>query len=120
MSQKDGTKPAAFQLNNHIQTIMGALKRVETNLINEGEQVTAQKALDVYQGKGISGMSLIEDFANRLEKMERIIGLAEGVSPRKLCRYRTVRKHFTEYLQMNPGIKDITLPLNVFKQILTP
>ena len=102
-----GKRPEDYQLNAHIQSIIGAIRRIETQLINEGEVITVQKILNVYLGKGLEDDSLLENYQEIVERLEKTIGLPDGLSKATVGRYKTVLKHFQAFLQYRYGVNDI-------------
>ncbi|MEO0469187.1 MAG: Arm DNA-binding domain-containing protein, partial [Bacteroidota bacterium] len=82
-----GKKPADHQLNQHIQSTIGAIRRIETNLLNQGEVVTVQKVLAAYQGKGIkSGPTLAAVYEDKVKRLEQTLANTEAISPRTIGR----------------------------------
>ena len=102
-----GKRPEDFQLNNHIQSMIGAIRRIETHLVNEGEVVTVKKVLDTYLGKGLGGHRFIEEYQNLLHKLEKTVGLPDGLSKATVGRYQTVLRHYTDFLRFRYGVDDI-------------
>lgn len=113
-----GKKPEDARLNAHIQSIIGALRRIETNHITQGKEVTASAVLALYTGKSLTGDSLVTYYNDHVRKMEQTYGLAEGVSPRTVGRYRTVAKHFVDFLKATAGISDILLTDLTYEHLL--
>ena len=104
-----GKKPSDFQLNHHIQSMIGTIRRIETNLMNEGEQITVNRVLEIFLGKGVSGYSLIDTYQEVIAQFEQTVGLPDGMAKKTLVRYRTVLKHLKSFLAFRYGKKDIGL-----------
>ena len=105
-----GKKPADYQLNHHIESMIGAIKRIETNLINDGKPVSVKTVLNTYLNKGDEGTpSLIGIFKENLERRAQTIGLPDGITKRTLTRYKTVLKHVEEFIPYVYGRYDLNL-----------
>ena len=67
--------------------MIGAIKRIETTLITEGQPVTAGKVLNVYLNKSDDDLpSLVETFQDTLAQRAKTVGLPDGITNRTLTR----------------------------------
>ncbi|MEL7534734.1 MAG: phage integrase SAM-like domain and Arm DNA-binding domain-containing protein, partial [Bacteroidota bacterium] len=104
-----GRKPADSQLNNHIQSVIGSLRRIETNLMNAGERLTVDKVLRLYTGKETKGTRLLDFFDEVLEKLRATVGLPDGLAKGTLGKYVTTRKHLAAFISYHSGQPDMAL-----------
>ncbi|MEM6342702.1 MAG: site-specific integrase [Bacteroidota bacterium] len=104
-----GKKREDVIFNQHIRNVTVALTQIENSLLGEGKKVTAQRVLDMYRGKSLHGHTFVGTFQEHIAKLEKTVDLPDGISPRTVGKYRTVLKHFTDYLMSSLGVSDIAL-----------
>ncbi|MDB5116534.1 MAG: Recombinase [Mucilaginibacter sp.] len=102
-----GTKEAARQLNNHLDTIQSKVKEVHTQMIATGDEITARNLKDNYLGINAQSRMLVEIFLEHNVEMESLIG--NGFSDNTLRTFKSSLKHITEYLQVKYKVSDISI-----------
>lgn len=106
-----GRKPTDHQLNQHIQSIIGRLRQIETSFITQGKAVQVETILNTFLGKGTlqADQSLLTTYQSILEKKEATIGTPDGLTKTTVGRYKTVLKHLKEFLVYRYGVNDLHL-----------
>lgn len=102
-----GTKELARQLNHHLDTIQSKIKEVHTNMIANGDEITARNIKDAYLGINAQSRKLLEIFREHNTEMESLIG--NGFSDNTLRTFKSSLKHMTEFLEVKYGLEDISI-----------
>ena len=100
-----GTSSEARELNRYINAIQNKIYRIQENLTENGDLITAKRIKNSYLGKDKSHKMLLEIFQEHNDKVDNLIGkdFAAGTAER----YKTARKHVKDYIFMEYNVKDI-------------
>ncbi len=105
MNMARGNSEESKGINRYISTIKNKIYTIEQRSVSEGKPITAISLRDSYLGKDSSKKMLLEIFEDHNKRVSKLVGsdFAEGTAER----YRTAKKHVSEYIQKEYRAKDI-------------
>ncbi|GAA3627406.1 site-specific integrase [Flavivirga jejuensis] len=105
MNMTRGNSEKSLGINRYISTIKNKIYTIEQRSVSEGKPITAISLRDSYLGKDSSKKMLLEIFEDHNKRVNKLVGsdFATGTAER----YRTAKKHVSEYIQKEYGAKDI-------------
>ncbi len=100
-----GNSKESHEINRYITTIKNKIYNIEQQYLSQGKPLTAVSLRDSYLGKDSSKKMLLEIFEDHNKRVNKLVGsdFAAGTAER----YRTAKKHVSEYIQKEYGAKDI-------------
>ena len=99
-----GNKPSINSLNRYLDQFEHKALEAETQILKEGEKVTASAIKDKLLSRSKPKNDLIQYFKSHLDKMNELIG--NGYAENTYKRYRTCFKHLKNYVKKQYG-KDV-------------
>ncbi len=105
MNMARGSSEESLNINRYISTIKNKIYTIEQQYVSEGKPVTAISLRDSYLGKDSDKRMLLEIFEEHNKKVNKLVGsdFAAGTAER----YRTAKKHVSEYIQKEYRVKDV-------------
>lgn len=100
-----GTTTDVRELNKYMDNIKVKIYKIQETLSENQELVTADIIKNVYLGKGIRHKMLLEIFQNHNDKIERLVG--KEFAPGTIERYKTAKKHVSDYINLEYNLEDI-------------
>lgn len=100
-----GTAADVRELNRYIDTIKFKIYKIHDTLSENQELVTADIIKNIYLGKGRKHKMLLEIFQTHNDKIERLVG--KEFAPGTIERYKTAKKHVSDYINLEYKTKDI-------------
>ncbi|EWH12633.1 phage integrase [Cellulophaga geojensis KL-A] len=100
-----GTTADVRELNRYIDTIKFKIYKIHDMLSENQELVTADIIKNIYLGKGKKYKMLLEIFQTHNDKIERLVG--KEFAPGTIERYKTAKKHVSDYINLEYKTKDI-------------
>ncbi len=100
-----GTTANVRELNKYMDSIKVKIHKIQENLIENQELVTSEIIKNIYLGKNIKHKMLLNIFQEHNNKVEKLIGreFASGTAER----YKTAKKHVSDYILKEYNIEDI-------------
>lgn len=91
-----GSKEDAKMLNSHLDHLQNSVYQAHLNLLNSGENITAENMKCKYLGKTEKSHTLMEAVIDHNKKMESLVGkdYAKGT----LNRYKVLERHLAEFI----------------------
>ncbi len=95
------------ELNHYIDSIQNKIYEIHRTLINQNKTITATSLRNVYIGKDENQKMLLKIFQDHNDQVEKLIGIdfAAGTADR----YRTAKKHVSDYIELEYKVKDIAV-----------
>ena len=111
-----GNSKESQEINRYITVIKNKIYSIEQQYISEGKPITAISLRDSYLGKDSNKKMLLEIFEDHNKKVNKLIGsdFAAGTAER----YRTAKKHVSDFIQKEYGVQDL-LVKNVDHKFIT-
>ena len=106
-SMTRGNSPESQEINRHITTIKNRMYTIEQRLISEEKPFTATVLRDIYLGKDSNSKMLLEIFEEHNKKAEKLVG--QDFAPGTIERYKTAKKHVSDYILKNYNGNDINV-----------
>ncbi|MEC3908792.1 site-specific integrase [Tamlana sp. 2201CG12-4] len=105
MNMARGNSDESQEINRYISTIKNKIYSIEQQYTSENKPVTAILLRDSYLGKNSDRRMLLEIFEEHNVKVNKLIGkdFAAGTAER----YRTAKKHVSEYIVKEYKVNDI-------------
>ncbi len=105
MNMARGSSDESLGINRYISTIKNKIYTIEQRCVSEGKPVTAISLRDSYLGKDSDKRMLLEIFEEHNKKVDKLVGsdFAAGTAER----YKTAKKHVSEYIQKEYRVKDV-------------
>lgn len=100
-----GTTADVRELNRYIDIIKFKIYKIHDTLSENQELVTADIIKNIYLGKGRKHKMLLEIFQTHNDKIERLVG--KEFAPGTIERYKTAKKHVSDYINLEYKTKDI-------------
>lgn len=100
-----GNSAEARAFNWHLNEIESKLYRIQQDLSQNGDSVTAIKIKNSYFGKDKVHKMLLEVFQDHNDKVEKLVG--KDFAPGTLERYKTAKKHIANYILQEYKVNDI-------------
>ena len=102
-----GSNERAHQINHHLDTVLSKIKTIHTQMIANGDEITARNVKDCYYGLTRQSKMLLEIFREHNTEMESLIG--NGFSGNTLRTFKSSLKHMTEFLAVKYKLEDISI-----------
>lgn len=105
MNMARGTSDESLEINRYISIIKNKLYSIEQQCVSQGKIINAVVLRNSYLGKDSNKRMLLDIFEEHNKKVFRLIGsdFAAGTAER----YRTAKKHVSDYIQKEYKAKDI-------------
>ena len=100
-----GNSADAQEINRHLSDIKNRIYSIQRNFEQDKASYSASDMRDVLLGKDKIKKMLLEIFQEHNDEVESLIG--KGFSPGTAERYRTCKKHVTEYIRKKYKKNDI-------------
>ncbi|HUH27141.1 site-specific integrase [Gelidibacter sp.] len=100
-----GNSVEAREFNRYLTEIQSKVYRIQQELSQNGDLVTAIKIKNCYFGKEKVHKMLLEIFQEHNDRVEKLVG--RDFAPGTLERYKTAKKHIANYILQEYKIKDI-------------
>ncbi|MFV8282556.1 site-specific integrase [Christiangramia marina] len=100
-----GKSVESGNFNRYLNDIRSRVDKIFEQLTKEDIHFTAQTIRNIYSGKDQKKKMLLEIFQNHNDQVDRLVGkdFAAGTAER----YRTAKKHISEYITKEYRVKDI-------------
>jgi len=100
-----GNTEVARDINRYITEVKGRLYQIQKDLYTKGDPLTSVKIKNTFLGKVLKQKMLLEIFGDHNDQVDRLVGkdFAAGTAER----YRTAKKHVSEYITKEYKVKDI-------------
>ncbi len=105
LERATGTKEDAKAVNLFLDSLTAKVNQYRTNLMLEGETITAQKLIDFILGKTVSKAKVIEEFA--LHNSEVLALVPKEYSKVTYIRYETAKAHVLQFLKYKYEVEDL-------------
>ena len=102
-----GSKEDAKQLNSHLDLLVSKLYKIQTDLINNGEKITAEILKNEFTGEGKKERMLLEIVQFHNDCMEKLIG--KDYSKPTLTKYNTTKSHLQDFIKSKYRLSDIDI-----------
>lgn len=102
-----GNSPKSQEINRYITTIKNRMYNIEQRLISDEKVVSATMLRDLYLGKDSNSKMLLEIFEEHNKKAEKLVG--QDFAPGTIERYKTAKKHVSDYILKNYNGNDINV-----------
>ena len=100
-----GTTMDVRELNRHMDVIKSKIYKIQAQLTDKQEVITANKVKQIYQGKASNQKMLLDIFQSHNNKVEKLVG--KEFAPGTLERYKTAKKHVEDYIKLEYNLTDI-------------
>lgn len=102
-----GQSNEAKVINEHLAAIRSKVYKIHNRFLDDGKHVSADRVLNSYLGLDNEKRMLLEVFEEHNSNVNSLIGkdFAHGTAER----YRTAKKHVTDYIKLNYKSKDIPI-----------
>lgn len=106
-SQCRGNSTASQEINRLMTNIRSKIYLIEQELLNNGKSVTAIALRNAFLGRDENNRMILDIFKEHNDNVEKLIGkdFASGTSER----YKTAKKHISEYIQSSYHVKDLNV-----------
>ena len=100
-----GNSTEAHELNRYMNSIQTKIHKIQETLLSNEIVVTADKIKNLYLGKDSNHKMLLVIFQEHNDQVDKLIGkdFAAGTAER----YRTARKHVSDYILKEYSVEDI-------------
>lgn len=100
-----GKTPDILELNQYMISIQNKINKIQAQLSENETTITAEQIKNIYLGKDRKDKMLIEIFQEHNNEVNRLVGkdFAAGTAER----YKTAKKHVTDYILKEYKVKDI-------------
>ncbi len=100
-----GNSRESHEINRYITTIKNKIYNIEQEYLSQDKPITAISLRDSYLGKDYNKKMLLEIFEDHNKRVDKLIGsdFAAGTAER----YRTAKRHVSEYILKEFGANDI-------------
>lgn len=105
LERATGTKEDAKAVNLFLDSLTAKVNQYRTNLMLEGETITAQKLIDFILGKTVSKAKVMEEFS--LHNSEVLALVPKEYSKVTYIRYETAKAHVHQFLKYKYEIEDL-------------
>lgn len=105
LERSTGTKEDAKAVNLFLDSLTAKVNQYRTNLMLEGETITAQKLIDFILGKTVSKAKVMEEFS--LHNSEVLALVPKEYSKVTYIRYETAKTHVYQFLKYKYEIEDL-------------
>jgi len=102
-----GQSNEAKVINEHLAAIRSNIYKIHNRFLDDGKHVSADRVLNSYLGLDNEKRMLLEVFEEHNSNVNSLIGkdFAHGTAER----YRTAKKHVSDYIRLNYKSKDIPI-----------
>lgn len=100
-----GKTPDILELNQYMISIQNKINKIQAQLSENETTITAEQIKNIYLGKDRKDKMLIEIFQEHNNEVNRLVGkdFATGTAER----YKTAKKHVSDYILKEYKVKDI-------------
>ncbi len=100
-----GKTPDILELNQYMISIQNKINKIQAQLSENETTITAEQIKNIYLGKDRKDKMLIEIFQEHNNEVNRLVGkdFAAGTAER----YKTAKKHVSDYILKEYKVKDI-------------
>jgi site-specific recombinase XerD len=102
-----GTKEDAKAINAYLDTLQVKVHEIHRSLINDEQQISAQKIKEKLLGVSERPKMILEIFEEHNKQLEQLVG--NGYAPLTLKRYRTALRHAREFIKYKYRLKDLDI-----------
>lgn len=103
-NKMNGASAEARQLNRQLEIIKNRLYEIYQKLQDSGEVISASLIKDIFIGNDDSKKGILEMFEEHNLRMKKLVG--KDYSFRTLQRYKTTKKHLTNFILKNHKTED--------------
>jgi len=100
----DGSSAEAKQVNRNLDIIKNRIYEIYQRFLSKEEDISAVKIKNEYLGKNENNKSILEMFDEHNISMEKLVG--KDYSFRTLQRYKTTKKHLSNFISSSFKLKD--------------
>jgi len=100
-----GTTIDVRELNRYMDTVKVKIYKIQETLSENNALITADIIKNIYLRKGVKHKMLLEIFQKHNDKIERLVG--KEFAPGTIERYKTAKKHVTNYIKLEYNAEDI-------------
>ncbi|MDC1321734.1 site-specific integrase [bacterium] len=100
-----GTTADVRELNRYMDAIKVKVHKIQETLSENKELITSEIIKNIYLGKNIKHKMLLEIFQAHNDKIARLVG--KEFAPGTIERYKTAKKHVSDYIKLEYRIADI-------------
>ena len=100
-----GTTADVRELNRYMDSIKVKVNKIQETLLENKELITSEIIKNIYLGKNLKHKMLLEIFQAHNDKIERLVG--KEFAPGTIERYKTAKKHVSDYINLEYGVADI-------------
>ena len=100
-----GTTADVRELNRYMDSIKVKVHKIQETLLENQELVTSEIIKNIYLGKSIKHKMILEVFQEHNDKVEKLIG--KDFAPGTAERYKTAKKHVSNYILKEYNVEDI-------------
>ncbi|WAC02698.1 site-specific integrase [Lacinutrix neustonica] len=100
-----GTTADVRELNRYMDAIKVKVHKIQETLSKNKGLITSEIIKNIYLGKNIKHKMLLEIFQAHNDKIERLVG--KEFAPGTIERYKTAKKHVSDYINLEYRIADI-------------
>jgi integrase len=105
LERASGTKEDAKAVNLFLDSLAAKVNHCRTNLMLEGDTITAQRLIDFILGKTVSKAKVMEEF--ELHNREVLALVPKEYSKVTYIRYETAKSHVKQFLKYKYEIEDL-------------
>ena len=100
-----GTTDDVRELNRYMDAIKVKVHKIHETLMENKELITSEIIKNIYLGKNLKHKMLLEIFQAHNDKIERLVG--KEFAPGTIERYKTAKKHVSDYINLEYGVADV-------------
>ena len=100
-----GTTADVRELNRYMDSIKVKVHKIQETLLENQELVTSEIIKNIYLGKSIKHKMILEVFQEHNDKVVKLIG--KDFAPGTAERYKTAKKHVSNYILKEYNVEDI-------------
>jgi integrase len=100
-----GTTADVRELNRYMDAIKVKVHKIQETLLENKELITSEIIKNIYLGKNSKYKMLLEIFQVHNDKIERLVG--KEFAPGTIERYKTAKKHVSDYINLEYGVADV-------------
>ena len=100
-----GTTADVRELNRYMDSIKVKVHKIQESLLENQELVTSEIIKNIYLGKSIKHKMILEVFQEHNDKVVKLIG--KDFAPGTAERYKTAKKHVSNYILKEYNVEDI-------------
>tara|TARA_R110002050_G_scaffold71771_5_gene154368 strand:- start:1361 stop:2596 length:1236 start_codon:yes stop_codon:yes gene_type:complete len=100
-----GTTADVRELNRYMDAIKVKVHKIQETLLENKELITSEIIKNIYLGKNSKYKMLLEIFQVHNDNIERLVG--KEFAPGTIERYKTAKKHVSDYINLEYGVADV-------------